>query len=44
MTEHNCQTQKDPARDKLVRRGNAVILLDWSLGADAVYNYAQGKF
>ena len=39
----NCQTWKDPARDKLVRRGNAVILLDWSLGADAVYNYAQGK-
>jgi len=41
ITRHDSTVWMDPAREKLVRRGNGVILLDWSLGADAVYNYAQ---
>lgn len=41
IKRHDSTEWMDPAREKLVRRGNGVILLDWSLGADAVYNYAQ---
>ena len=43
ITRHDSTEWMDPAREKLVKRGNAVILLDWSSGADAVYNYAQGE-
>ena len=44
ITRKDSTEWMDPARQKLVNRGKAVILFDWSSGADSVYNYALGNF